>query len=85
MDSPCHFPGQPGIRIYGNDLMFLKYLKYQKAGVKEYRIVDVKNKIIQVNLFTGDGAFARIYSEGDTAPVSLFPGFAIELRSLFAV
>jgi Uma2 family endonuclease len=71
----------------------VKFRKYQKAGVREYWIVDPDEKTLQVCLlasqpgpkgFEKDGYLVTMYAETDTAPVSVLPGCTIPLPDLFA-
>ncbi len=63
----------------------VKYNRYQRAGVKEYWIVDPVNEVIEVYLLE-ETAFKRngVYVKGDTLPVSIFDDFSMELNSVFS-
>lgn len=57
---------------------------YQRAGVREYWIVDPEYRSVQV--FTLDGSFLRIreeYGMGDVAKVNILEGCFIELSKVF--
>lgn len=57
---------------------------YQRAGVREYWIVDPENKSVQV--FTLDGGAFRIiedYGQGDIARVNILEGCFIDLGKVF--
>lgn len=57
---------------------------YQRAGVREYWIVDPENRDVQV--FLQDGGFLRIceeYGRGDVAKVHVLDGCFIELGKVF--
>ena len=57
---------------------------YQRAGVREYWIVDPEYKSVQV--FTQDGDFLRIseeYGRRDVARVNVLEGCFIELGKVF--
>ncbi len=59
---------------------------YQRAGVREYWIVDPENKAVQVFLQDGSG-FLRIheeYGQGDVAKVNVLDGCFIELSKVFS-
>ena len=61
-----------------------KYNRYQRAGVKEYWIVDPVYKNIEVYLLNGQ-EFKRsgIYFKGDILPVGIFEDFSIDLNIVF--
>lgn len=57
---------------------------YQRAGVREYWIVDPENKSVQV--FTQDGGFFKIredYGQEDVARVNVLEGCFIDLSKVF--
>jgi len=62
----------------------LKFDKYQKAGVKEYWIVDPERNLLEVNLLVNDNYMTKIYNETDKAPVNTLDGFEIDLADVFA-
>jgi len=62
----------------------LKFDKYQKAGVKEYWIVDPERNLLEVNLLVNDKYMTTIYYETDKVSVSIFDGFEIDLAEVFA-
>ena len=62
----------------------VKFNRYQKAGVKEYWIVDPSNETVDIYLlknsvFQHQGIFFR----DDQVPVHLFENFTIDLGSIF--
>ena len=66
-----------------------KRLLYKDAGVREYWIVDPKNKLIIINLFKTDSAengdyFIRFCKIQDTAKPVVLPGLEIPLSTIFA-
>jgi len=64
---------------------FVKLDLYQRAGVREYWIVDPEYKSIQV--FTLNGGFLRIreeYGRGDVARVNVLEGCFIDLNKVFS-
>ena len=61
----------------------LKYGKYQKAGVKEYWIVDPERNLLEANRLNGDSYTTTIYLETDKAPVHILDGFEINLADVF--
>jgi len=62
-----------------------KFNLYEKAGVKEYWIVDPKAKMISVFLLQSDGKFdnGTFYECNQKAPVFIFEGLEIDLNELF--
>jgi len=61
-----------------------KFKLYQKAGVREYWVVDPENKTLTVHLFQEDTIVGRIYGRSGTVRVSILPGFEITLDEVFA-
>ncbi|CAM4127042.1 Uma2 family endonuclease [Geobacillus stearothermophilus] len=63
----------------------VKFHRYERAGVKEYWIVDPMNETIDVYVLE-EGRFRHqgMYVRDDTIPVRLFPELAIELKNVFA-
>lgn len=63
----------------------IKFNKYEKAGVKEYWIVEPDGKIISVFILQENKRYGRpdIYSEDDKIKVSIFPDLIIELSTVF--
>jgi len=62
----------------------LKYGKYEKAGVKEYWIVDSDNNRVEANILENDKYVVTIYNETDIAPIHTLGGFEIDLADVFA-
>ena len=62
-----------------------KFNLYQKAGVREYWIVDPKWKTINVFLMQSDGKYdeGTVYECNQKAPVFIFEGLEIDLNDLF--
>lgn len=62
----------------------IKFNSYEKAGVKEYWIVDPYNQTIEVYLLE-NGAFTRsgVYFKDETIKVHLFDDFQIDLSLIF--
>lgn len=56
---------------------YIKLFKYRTAGVREYWIVNPATKRVMVYNFQGDDA--GDYSFTEDIPVSIYPGFAINL------
>lgn len=62
----------------------VKYNLYQRAGVREYWIVDPENKTVQVSILE-DGRYrlAEVYTAQDIAKVNVLDGCFVELSKLF--
>jgi len=61
----------------------LKYQKYQKAGVREYWIVDPERNLLEANVLVNDNYILTIYDENDKAPVHILNGLEINLNEVF--
>ena len=61
----------------------VKFKKYQKAGVREYWILDPKLNVLQVNTLTDNGYITTMYDQDDIAPVSILEGCKINLAEVF--
>ena len=61
-----------------------KLRKYEKAGVREYWIVDPETKSVQVFTLENGRFLASGYDETEKAPVSIFEGCEIDLQAVFA-
>ena len=61
-----------------------KFRKYQKAGVREYWIVDPETKSVQVCILEGDHYAASVYDETEKAPVFVLKGCEVDLQAVFA-
>ena len=59
---------------------------YQRAGVREYWIVDTENRTVQIMLHGGDGTLQlhEVYSQGDIARVNVLEGCFIDLSKVFS-
>ena len=57
---------------------------YQKAGVREYWVVDPETTSVQVFILKDGQYFISGYGEDDTVPVHVLPGCEIKLRDVFA-
>ena len=62
----------------------LKFQKYQRAGVREYWIVDPETKAVQVCVLRDEFYLVTMYADTDTAPVSVLSGCEINLQDVFA-
>ena len=61
-----------------------KFNVYHDAGVREYWVLDVEEKILTVYIFEGENVITRTYSETDFAPVAVLEGLSVELAPVFA-
>ncbi|WP_084111043.1 Uma2 family endonuclease [Caldanaerobius fijiensis] len=64
----------------------IKFNLYEKAGVKEYWIVEPEGKLVSVFTLGDNGWYGRpeLYSEDDSIKVSIFPDLTINLKSVFS-
>ena len=63
----------------------IKFNKYEKAGVKEYWIVEPDGKLVSVFALQSDQRYGRpeIYTEEDKIAVFIFPDLTIDLSTVF--
>lgn len=63
----------------------VKFNKYEKAGVKEYWIVEPEQKIVSVFTIQPDNRYGRpdVYAEEDAIKVGIFETLVIDLKSVF--
>ena len=64
----------------------IKFNKYEKAGVKEYWLVEPEQKIVSVFLLQDNHKFSRpdVYADDEKINVSIFTDLAIDLSSVFS-
>ena len=62
-----------------------KFNLYERAGVREYWIVDPKAKVVNIFLLQPDGKYdlGTVYDYTQKAPVHIFKGLEIALKDLF--
>ena len=60
-----------------------KFRQYQKAGVREYWIVDPDSKTVSVHILENGKYIITVYGEVDTAPVHVLEGCEINLADAF--
>ena len=65
----------------------LKFNAYEKAGVKEYWIVEHDTKLISVFVLQDNNRYGRteLYTENDAITVSIFPDLIIDLSKVFNI
>ena len=61
----------------------LKFNAYQRAGVREYWIVDPDSKTVQVHILESGRYFTKSYCESDIIPVHVLKGCEISLPDVF--
>ena len=69
----------------GKNDKLIKFNKYEKAGVKEYWVVEPDQKLVSAFILQPNGKYGRpdIYSEEDTIKVSIFKDLQIDLKPVF--
>ena len=65
----------------------IKFNKYEKAGVREYWIVEPEGKLVSVFVLQADQRYGRpeIYTEDDKIKVSILPDLIVDLKLVFEV
>jgi len=63
----------------------LKFDKYQKAGVKEYWIIDPDRCLLEANLLINNKYVTTVYTETENAPITTLNNFEINLTEVFAM
>ena len=63
---------------------FVKFGLYQKAGVREYWIVDPESKTVSVHILENGRYYTDVYLAEDTVPVYVLEGCEINLADVFA-
>lgn len=63
----------------------IKLNKYEKAGVKEYWIVEPDQKLVNVFLLEPSGRYGRVgmYTDEDRIKISIFSELEIDLKTIF--
>ena len=62
---------------------FIKLQLYQKAGVREYWIVDTETKTVSVHILKNGEYVIKAYGDTDSAPVCVLEGLDISLADVF--
>ena len=62
-----------------------KFALYERAGVREYWVVNPTLKLVHVHLLEGErfSDVVHLYREKDKLPVSILPGCVIDLEQVF--
>ena len=63
---------------------YTKFNYYQRAGVREYWIVDPSAKHVQTFILENSRYIAQVYSEEQKVPAGIFDGLEIDLEPVFA-
>ena len=61
----------------------LKFNKYLWAGVREYWIVDPRDKTVSVHLLNENRYVTNVYGKDDTVPVATLEGCEVNLKDVF--
>jgi len=61
-----------------------KYNRYQKAGIREYWIIDPETRSLAVNILKNGSYITHAYTNEETAPVHVLEGCSINLSEVFA-
>ena len=64
----------------------IKFARYERAGVREYWIVDPEGKTVQLFTRGSDGRYGRplVFVDGDQAGTGILPELVIDLAAVFA-
>ena len=76
---------QPDIVMVCDESKLVKFNRFEKAGVKEYWIVEPDTKLVSVFTLLDNNRYGRpeLYTEIDHAEVSIFPDLIIDLSTVF--
>jgi Uma2 family endonuclease len=71
----------------GKNDRFIKFNKYEKAGVKAYWVVEPDQKLVSVFTLQPNGRYGRpdMYTEEDKIKVSIFSDLEINLNTVFHI
>lgn len=61
----------------------IKFQQYQKAGVREYWIVDPETKSVSTHILNNGEYMIRVYFDSDKVPVHVLEGCMIDLAEVF--
>jgi Uma2 family endonuclease len=62
-----------------------KFRLYQKAGVREYWVVDPETRMLEVHLLQNGNYITEAYDETDEVSITALPGCVIPLKEIFVV
>ena len=64
----------------------VKFTRYERAGVREYWVVDPEEKSVRIFILGADGLYDQpnVFVDGDMVTVGIFPDLKINLAELFA-
>lgn len=63
---------------------WLKYQLYEKAGVKEYWLVDPVNEFVEIHLLMdGQYKFQGVFTKEETISVNVLPALKLDLNEIF--
>jgi Uma2 family endonuclease len=64
----------------------VKFERYERAGVREYWVVEPEGKTVQIFTLGADGRYGRprVHAAGDLARLGIFPDLEIDLGAAFA-
>jgi Uma2 family endonuclease len=69
----------------GAEEMLRKFQKYLQAGVREYWVVDLDDRVMQVHILDKGRYISSVYDGDAVVPVSILPGLSVELNALWSV
>ncbi|MCL1917385.1 MAG: Uma2 family endonuclease [Peptococcaceae bacterium] len=63
--------------------ILVKFQQYQKAGVREYWIVDPERRVLSVHVMENGKYFSNTYGDTDIVPVHILEGCQITMQDVF--
>jgi Uma2 family endonuclease len=64
--------------------MFHKFQKYLEARVREYWIINPETQVVQAHILENGHYISTVYQNDDVIPVSILPGFSIDLKTIWS-
>jgi Uma2 family endonuclease len=61
----------------------VKFSKYREVGVREYWIVDPEERVISAYVLQDGQYIAANYGDTATVPITILPGYIIDLKTVF--